>query len=111
MATNYRPISVHPVLSKLLEKHVSKHLYDYLNILDLLHPAQSGFRQEHSCQTAHINISDKWIQDMNDVDINLAVLLDFKKAFDVVDHDSLYKKLEIYGFDNTAVSFFLIIFE
>ncbi|VDI69371.1 Hypothetical predicted protein [Mytilus galloprovincialis] len=106
MATNYRPISVLPVLSKLLEKHVSKHLYDYLKRLDLLHPAQSGFRQEHSCQTALINIIDKWIQDMNDGNINLAVLLDFKKAFDVVDHDILCKKLEIYGFDNTAVSFF-----
>ena len=105
MATNYRPISVLPVLSKLLEKHVSKHLYDYLKRLDLLHPAQSGFRQEHSCQTALINIIDKWIQDMNDGNINLAVLLDFKKAFDVVDHDILCKKLEIYGFDNTAVSF------
>ena len=52
LPTNYRPISVLPVLSKLLEKHISKHLYHYLSKYDLLHPAQSGFRPNHSCQTA-----------------------------------------------------------
>ena len=45
---------------------------------------------------------------MNDgnININLAVLLDFKKAFDVVDHDILCQKLFIYGFDETTISFF-----
>ena len=89
-----------------MENHVSKYLYDYLKRFSLLHPAQSGFRQGHSCQTALINIIDKWLKEMNDGNINLAVLLDFKKAFDVVDHDILCEKLAIYGFDNTAISFF-----
>ena len=43
---------------------------------------------------------------MNDGNINLAVLLDFKKAFDVVDHEILCQKLPIYGFNDSTVSFF-----
>ena len=42
--SNYRPISLLPVLSKLIEKHVTKHLFGYLNKYDILHKSQSGFR-------------------------------------------------------------------
>jgi hypothetical protein len=72
-----------PTLTKLIEKHVSKHIYQYLIKFDLLHPTQSGFRPNHSCQTALINIIDKWLQEMINGKINLAVLLDLKKTFDV----------------------------
>ena len=106
LATNYRPISVLPTLSKLIEKHVAKHMYSYLSKFQLLHNAQSGFRPNHSCQTALINIIDKWLQDMNDGNLNLAVLLDFKKAFDVVDHNILCQKLGVYGFSELSVNFF-----
>ena len=106
LATNYRPISVLPSISKLIEKHIAKHLYKFLLKFNLLHPAQSGFRPGHSCQTALINIVDKWLQAMNDGEFNIAVLLDLKKAFDVVDHEILIRKLEIYGFNENAVVFF-----
>ena len=52
VASNYRPISVLPTLLKLIERHVSKHLYKYLTKFDIFHPSQSGFRPNHSCQTA-----------------------------------------------------------
>ena len=42
---NYRPISILPVASKLIEKHVTKHLFGYLNKYNLLNKSQSGFRQ------------------------------------------------------------------
>ena len=41
---NYRPISILPVLSKLLERHVSNHLFEYLTNHDLIVTRQSGFR-------------------------------------------------------------------
>ena len=71
--TNHRPISVLPTISKLMEKHVSTHLYKYLSKFQLLHPAQSGFRPVHSCQTALVNIVDKWLEAMNDGNLNVAV--------------------------------------
>ena len=49
---NYRPISILPILSKILERHVSDCLLHYLNENDLLHVTQSGFRAQHSCETA-----------------------------------------------------------
>ena len=50
--SNYRPISILLIVSKVIEKHVTKHLFAYLNKYKLLHEAQSGFRKHHSCQTA-----------------------------------------------------------
>jgi hypothetical protein len=38
-----RPISVLPVISKLIEKHISRYMYQYLAKYNLLHDAQSGF--------------------------------------------------------------------
>jgi hypothetical protein len=66
LPTNYRPtcISVLPVISKLIEEHISRHMYQYLAKYNLLHDAQSGLRSNHSCQTAFINIIDKWIEEM-----------------------------------------------
>ena len=40
---NYKPISILPVVSKLIEKHVTKHLFGYLNKNDLMHTSQSVF--------------------------------------------------------------------
>lgn len=106
LTNNYRPISVLPTLSKIIERHVAHHVYLFLSEFKLLHPAQSGFRPNHSCQTALINIIDKWLQEMNNGNINLAVLVDFKKAFDVVDHMILCQKLEVYRFCDNTVNFF-----
>ena len=54
--SNYRLISILPVISKVIEKHVTKHLFAYLNKYKLIHIAQSSFRQNHSCQTALVKL-------------------------------------------------------
>jgi hypothetical protein len=81
-------------------------MYQYLAKYNLLHDAQSGFRSNHSCQAALINIIDKWIEEMNNGNVNVVILLDLIKAFDVVDHDIMSKKLEIYGFNKKNFSSF-----
>ena len=53
-----------PVISKLIEKHISRHMYQYLAKYNLLHNAQSGFRSNHFCQVALVNIIDRWIEEM-----------------------------------------------
>ena len=103
---NYRPISVLPVLSKVLEKHVSDSLTIYLNENNLLHMTQSGFRSHHSCETALSHMTDSWLKAIDDGNMVGVVLVDFKKAFDLVDHDILLTKLKIYGIRNDALSWF-----
>ena len=93
---NYRPISVLSVLSKI-EKHVTKHLSAYMNKYKILHASQSGFRKNHSCNTALINLLDKWLKSIDKGEIIGA-------AFDVVDHDHLLQKLSVYKFSGKSLS-------
>ena len=55
---NYRPISVLPVLSKILKKHICHHFMAYLNAHCPLYKQQSGFRSQHSCETILLKLTD-----------------------------------------------------
>ena len=94
--TNYRPISLLSVLSKLLKKHVHIYFNDYLEKRQLLHPFQSGFRRKYSCKTALARLTNSWLTAMNKFEVSGVVFLNLKKTFDLVDHDILLKKLAIY---------------
>ena len=94
--SNFRPISILPVLSKILERHVFDSSYDFLQQHRLLNENQHGFRRSHSCQTS---LYEALINNITNGEINGLILLDFPKAFDLVDHDLLFKKLELYHFD------------
>ena len=101
---NYRPISILPVASKLIEKHVTKHLFGYLSKYNLLHKSQSGFRKHHSCNTAVIKLIDSWLKSIDNGELVGAIFFDLKKAFDVVDHKLLLQKLSVYKFDNNTLN-------
>ena len=92
---SYRPISLLSVLSKLVERHVHKHLVTYLETRDLFHPLQSGIRRKHSCNTALARLTDSWLSAINRSDLSRDVFWDLKKAFDLFDHRILLSKLSI----------------
>ena len=77
---NYRPISILPVISKVLEKHVHDSLSEFLHDFNLLHKTQSGFRSQHSCETALVNMIDSWLNAIDNGKMIGIVLVDFKKA-------------------------------
>lgn len=104
--SNYRPICILPTVSKIFEKHVNKHLLGFLNKYKLLHECQSGFRQKHSCQTALIKLIDNWMECIDNGEMVGALFVDFRKAFDLVDHDILIKKLSLYKFSSSALQWF-----
>ena len=96
---NYRPISILSSLSKPLEKHIFNYLNNHLTNYSLLHVNQSGFRFKHSCETALIKINEMWLDNINNNRLNGSIFVDFKQAFDTIDHRILLKKLSFYGFD------------
>ena len=83
---DYCPISILPVLTKTLEKHIHKHLTDFLEAHNLFHSFQSGFRRRHSCLTVLARLTDTWLSAFNNRQISGAVFLDLRKAFDIVIH-------------------------
>ena len=62
---NYRPISLLSSLCKPLEKHISRHINIYFAKHNLFHTNHSGFRSQHSCQTALIKANEYWLNSIN----------------------------------------------
>ena len=103
---NYRPISLLPTISKLLERHMHKHLTNFIDKYKLLHDSQSGFRKYHSCETALCKITDSWLKNINNSLAVGVIFIDLTKAFDLISHDILIQKLKIYGFGDRCMLLF-----
>ena len=67
----------------------------FLNKYKLIHECQSGFRQKHSCNTALVKLIDQWMASIDKGDIVGTLFIDFRKAFDMVDHSLLVKNSNI----------------
>ena len=80
--SNYRPISVLAILSKILERHVHISFYNFLTENDLLSDSQFGFRKSRSCELAVTDLIDRLLNNMDNRVLNGLLLVDLKKAFD-----------------------------
>ena len=103
---SYRPISVLPVLSKVIERHVHNTLYSYMCDNNLIYPKQSRFRKRHCTETALIGINDELLFNLDKDRVSGMILLDYCKAFDMVDHSILLQKLQVYGLDSESLASF-----
>ena len=78
----------------------------YLRQNRLLYHLQSAFREGHSTETALIKITDQILFNLESDEVTALVFVGFKKAFDVVDHELLLKKLELCRVGDVALSWF-----
>ena len=104
--TNFQPISVLLVLSKVLEWVVHDQLVSYLLKFNLLSDRQSGFRPQQSTQGVLVHVTDCWCKAIDESKFTAASFLDVSKAFDCVNHGILLSKLACYGvLDDSLVWF------
>ena len=73
---------------------------------DLLYKCQSGFRANHSRETILVKITDELLQAMDKGLFTGVVVIDLHKAFDVVDHELLLKKLQAFGLNTNSLKWF-----
>ena len=101
--SNYRPISLLPAISKIFEKIIHRQIIDYFDTNPLLYQGQYGYRAEHSCELAALELMDRITQSLVTGKDPFCVFLDLSKAFDTLDHTILLEKLEFYGFNDISI--------
>ena len=79
---------------------------DYLNKNNLLYERQYGFRAGHSCEHALIDAHHTITEGLGKKETSLLLLIDFSKAFDMVDHEIMLQKLYYYGIRGVAHGWF-----
>ena len=104
--SNYRPISLLPCMSKLLEKCLNNRIMNYLEKNKLLNEHQFGFRKNLCTDDAIMNVTSKIIKELDTSNKCLGIFLDLQKAFDTVNHSILLAKLEKLGIKGLASKLF-----
>jgi len=100
---NYRGISVLSPIAKTFSRCMSTRIISFFESNNLFSSSQHGFRKNFSCETALLTIIDKWKLNMSNKLFNLALFIDFKKAFDLINLKLFQLKLFHYGFDNKSL--------
>ena len=105
-ASNNRPISLLPILSKVCERSVHNQMIPYLDTKQRLSTQQSGNRRFHSTETSLIESTDSILNAIDGKELTAVVLLDMSKAFDSIDHNILLLKLQDVGVSPAALNWF-----
>ena len=105
---NYRPVSLLPAISKILEKLIYKKVLSFLDANNILFKHQYGFRPKHSTVHPIIHLLSHCAEASNKIipEYTLAIFCDISKAFDVISHDILLKKLNTYGIRGNVNNWF-----
>jgi len=103
---NYRPISVLPVLSKVVERVVYSQLNAHLHQLDFLYQHQYGCKRGHSTEQAITQLNNWVLESMDEGKVTSLLFIDISKAFDSLKHKVLLHKLEHLGLSERSLRWF-----
>jgi hypothetical protein len=102
----YRPISLLPIFSKILEKKVADRLMNHLNDLNILYDKQYGYQHKKSTFHPILHLMTEVSTALNKGEITIGVFCDLKKAFDTCCPNILLKKLNKMGVSGTELKWF-----
>ena len=94
--TNYRPISLLPTFSKLVERIVANRVYKHFSDNNLFYENQFGFRKGMGCESLLLKFMDRVSNAKADNKHFLAIYIDFAKAFDTLNIKILLQKIRHY---------------
>ena len=104
--SNYRPISLLHLISKIFKKIVHDQMIDYLAQYHILYKYQSDFRTKHSTDLCLSYLNDKILKGYDNGLFTGMILIDLQKAFDTINHNILLEKLKATGFCDNTVNWF-----
>lgn len=106
LINNYRPISILPAISKILERLIYNRLINFLNKYNLISKSQYGFRSGKSTNDAILEVSEFVVTNLDKGNKVLGIFLDLAKAFDTVSIPLLMSKLERLGIRGVELQLF-----
>jgi hypothetical protein len=109
--SNFRPISLLSVFSKIIEKSVKIQLTNYLESLSLIASNQYGFKTDKSTSDALFSMISLVHEEIAKGNRVLVIFLDLAKAFDTVHREKLLKKMEYAGFSDATLNWFVSYFD
>ena len=104
--SNYRPISLLPFFSKILERLMHNRLYNFLTEHNILAMNQFGFRKNYSTFLALMDLVDNISKNIDERNYSIGIFLDLSKAFDTIDHTILLDKLCRYDIRGVTLNWF-----
>ena len=106
MFVNYRPISLLPVFSKILERLIYNKVFEFLVRYQILFESQYGFRSGRNTSHATLDFVQSIEEAIESNQYAIGVFCDLSKAFDTLNHEILLQKLSHYGIRGTANEWF-----
>ena len=103
---NYRPVSLLPIFSKILEKVVAKQLISYIEENDILYKHQYGFQSKKSTMHPLVHFLNELGKAKNDNMISIGVFCDISRGFDTLCPSIMAKKLEKMGIRHKELEWF-----
>ena len=101
---SFRPISLLPVIGKVVERALQTQILDFMEKSGQFNPNHHSYRKHHSTTTAMLQLSDAIFSGCDAKNITTLITLDQSAAFDVLSHDTLLRKLKLYNFSDTALT-------
>ena len=103
---NYHPISLLPLIPKILEKVIHEQATKFFDKCKILYKFQSGFRKNHSTDFCLFYLTDKKSNGFNSGLLTGMILINLQKAFDTIEHYILLQKWSLLGFSNEVIDWF-----